>query len=56
MKNFFIGANWKCNGSPDIVNKLVNNLIMYKKSSNTNIDIVIAPPSIHLLNMFRKTI
>lgn len=43
---FFVGGNWKCNGTKDSINKLVNDL----NAANVpeDIDIIVAPTFVHI--------
>lgn len=43
---FFIGGNWKCNGSKDVVNKLINEL--NAGAIPANVDVVCAPPYVYI--------
>jgi len=45
MRKPFIGGNWKCNGTKQTVKNLVN---LLNTSFNNKIDIVCAPPVLHL--------
>eukprot|EP00916_Digyalum_oweni_P003351 GHVL01006032.1.p1 GENE.GHVL01006032.1~~GHVL01006032.1.p1 ORF type:complete len:283 (-),score=61.74 GHVL01006032.1:491-1339(-) len=46
-KRSFIGGNWKCNGSPETVKKLVQQ-INDCGSISKNTEIVVAPPSLYI--------
>jgi len=39
---FFVGGNWKCNGTRDVVDKLVKDLNEHTPSSN--VEVVVSPP------------
>lgn len=43
---FFVGGNWKCNGTKDSVNKLVSDLNSAKLEAD--VDVVVAPPFLYL--------
>ena len=43
---FFVGGNWKCNGTKDGVKKLIDDL--NAASVPEDIDIIVAPTFIHL--------
>ncbi|RWW29592.1 hypothetical protein GW17_00005881 [Ensete ventricosum] len=43
---FFVGGNWKCNGTKDSITKLVADLNDAKLENN--VDIVVAPPYIYV--------
>ena len=43
---FFVGGNWKCNGSKDSVTKLINDLNAAEVPED--VDIIVAPTFIHL--------
>ncbi|XP_008788636.1 triosephosphate isomerase, chloroplastic [Phoenix dactylifera] len=43
---FFVGGNWKCNGTKDSVSKLVADLNDAKMENN--VDVVVAPPFIYI--------
>ncbi|XP_010555242.1 PREDICTED: triosephosphate isomerase, chloroplastic [Tarenaya hassleriana] len=43
---FFVGGNWKCNGTKDSITKLVSDLNNAKLE--TNVDVVVAPPFVYI--------
>ncbi|KAH1122402.1 hypothetical protein J1N35_005562 [Gossypium stocksii] len=43
---FFVGGNWKCNGTKDSITKLVSDLNSAKLESD--VDVVVAPPFVYL--------
>ncbi|GMJ03566.1 triosephosphate isomerase, PLASTID ISOFORM TRIOSE PHOSPHATE ISOMERASE [Hibiscus trionum] len=43
---FFVGGNWKCNGTKDSIMKLVSDLNSAKLE--TDVDVVVAPPFVYL--------
>ncbi|XP_039019321.1 triosephosphate isomerase, chloroplastic [Hibiscus syriacus] len=43
---FFVGGNWKCNGTKDSITKLVSDLNSAKLE--TDVDVVVAPPFVYL--------
>eukprot|EP00238_Polyblepharides_amylifera_P006336 CAMPEP_0196582480 /NCGR_PEP_ID=MMETSP1081-20130531/39043_1 /TAXON_ID=36882 /ORGANISM="Pyramimonas amylifera, Strain CCMP720" /LENGTH=295 /DNA_ID=CAMNT_0041903043 /DNA_START=135 /DNA_END=1022 /DNA_ORIENTATION=- len=43
---FIVGGNWKCTGTIDSVNKLVNDL--NSNSITADVDVVVAPPFLHI--------
>ncbi|KAA3465645.1 triosephosphate isomerase, chloroplastic-like isoform X1 [Gossypium australe] len=43
---FFVGGNWKCNGTKDSITKLVSDLNGAKLESD--VDVVVAPPFVYL--------
>ncbi|KAI5647890.1 hypothetical protein M9H77_33895 [Catharanthus roseus] len=43
---FFVGGNWKCNGSKDSISKLVSDLNSAKLESD--VDVVVAPPFVYI--------
>lgn len=45
-RKFFVGGNWKMNGTKSSIDIILNNL--NKSELNSNVDIVIAPPSPYL--------
>jgi len=45
---FFVGGNWKCNGTKDVVNKLVKDINESKYPGRDRVETVIAPTFIHL--------
>lgn len=45
-RKFFVGGNWKCNGSVSKVNELVG--ILNKSSITSNAEVVVAPPGLYL--------
>jgi len=46
-RKFFVGGNFKMNGTIDSIRQIVHNLSSAKLDSNT--EVVIAPPSLYLL-------
>ena len=45
-RKYFVGGNWKCNGSLALTNELVG--MLNGASLNTSAEVVIAPSAIHL--------
>jgi triosephosphate isomerase len=45
-RKFFVGGNWKMNGSKESITQLVQ--CLNKVGEKPNIDIVVAPPTIYL--------
>ncbi|KAK4724524.1 hypothetical protein R3W88_027303 [Solanum pinnatisectum] len=43
---FFVGGNWKCNGTKDSISKLVSDLNSAKLESD--VDVVVAPPFLYI--------
>eukprot|EP00262_Sarcandra_glabra_P015072 TRINITY_DN4571_c0_g1_i1.p1 TRINITY_DN4571_c0_g1~~TRINITY_DN4571_c0_g1_i1.p1 ORF type:complete len:309 (+),score=66.62 TRINITY_DN4571_c0_g1_i1:93-1019(+) len=43
---FFVGGNWKCNGTKDSINKLVTDL--NSAEIEADVDVVVAPPFIYI--------
>lgn len=43
---FFVGGNWKCNGTKDSISKLVSDLNVAKLEDD--VDVVVAPPFIYI--------
>ncbi|XP_020277237.1 triosephosphate isomerase, chloroplastic [Asparagus officinalis] len=43
---FFVGGNWKCNGTKDSINKLVSDLNGAKMEND--VDVVVAPPFVYI--------
>ncbi|KAK9987865.1 hypothetical protein SO802_028104 [Lithocarpus litseifolius] len=43
---FFVGGNWKCNGTKDSITKLVSDLNSAKLE--TDVDVVVAPPFVYI--------
>ncbi|KAL6210068.1 hypothetical protein ACLB2K_021006 [Fragaria x ananassa] len=43
---FFVGGNWKCNGTKDLISKLVSDLNSAKLEPD--VDVVVAPPFLYL--------
>ncbi|KAJ9704367.1 hypothetical protein PVL29_002775 [Vitis rotundifolia] len=43
---FFVGGNWKCNGTKDSISKLVSDLNSAKLEAD--VDVVVAPPFVYL--------
>lgn len=43
---FFVGGNWKCNGTKDFITKLVSDLNSAKLEPD--VDVVVAPPFVYL--------
>ncbi|KAF9619170.1 hypothetical protein IFM89_005724 [Coptis chinensis] len=43
---FFVGGNWKCNGTKDSINKLVSDL--NNATLEADVDVVVAPPFVYL--------
>ncbi|OBW64593.1 MAG: Uncharacterized protein AUREO_053440 [Aureobasidium pullulans] len=46
-RQFFVGGNFKMNGSVDTIKSIVNNLNQAKV--DPNVEVVIAPPALYLL-------
>ena len=46
-RTFFVGGNWKMNGSVEQYQSLINNLLNAKLDSS--VEVVISPPSLYLL-------
>eukprot|EP01114_Cavostelium_apophysatum_P015940 TRINITY_DN444_c0_g2_i1.p1 TRINITY_DN444_c0_g2~~TRINITY_DN444_c0_g2_i1.p1 ORF type:complete len:255 (+),score=77.56 TRINITY_DN444_c0_g2_i1:402-1166(+) len=56
---FFVGGNWKCNGTRGEVDKLVKELNDGKIPSEDKVEVVVAPPFLsidHVLKTIRKEI
>eukprot|EP00752_Nemacystus_decipiens_P008129 g7269.t1 len=51
-RKFFVGGNWKCNGSVSKVDELVGVLNASNITSNT--EVVVAPPSVYLHGVSQK--
>lgn len=49
-RTFFVGGNWKMNGTFTTINELVNNL--NEKGANSAVEIVVAPPGIYIHFIF----
>lgn len=45
---FFVGGNWKCNGSTDMIKQLVGELNSADVPKNDNVEIIVAPTFVHL--------
>lgn len=45
---FFVGGNWKCNGSTDMIKQLVGELNTADVPKEENVEIVVAPTFVHL--------
>ncbi|KAL6545976.1 Triosephosphate isomerase, cytosolic [Orobanche gracilis] len=43
---FFVGGNWKCNGTTDSISKLVSDL--NSATLETDVDVVVAPPFVYI--------
>ncbi|KAK4562413.1 hypothetical protein RGQ29_005051 [Quercus rubra] len=43
---FFVGGNWKCNGTKDSITKLISDLNSAKLE--TDVDVVVAPPFVYI--------
>lgn len=43
---FFVGGNWKCNGTKDTISKLVSDLNSAKLEAD--VDVVVAPPFVYI--------
>jgi len=43
---FFVGGNWKCNGTKDSITKLISDLNSVKLE--TDVDVVVAPPFVYI--------
>ncbi|XP_021900541.1 triosephosphate isomerase, chloroplastic-like [Carica papaya] len=43
---FFVGGNWKCNGTKDSITKLVSDL--NSATLETDVDVVVAPPFVYI--------
>jgi len=50
MRKFFVGGNWKCNGTVESVKKLVGDLndSIDKIPAESTVDVVVAPQTIHI--------
>jgi len=53
MRRFFVGGNWKCNGSKESISKLVGEINAAKLSDQA--DVVVSPPSVYL-DLVSKTV
>ncbi|KAJ9107654.1 hypothetical protein QFC21_001114 [Naganishia friedmannii] len=51
-RKFFVGGNFKMNGTVDMINELINHLNNAKLDGKT--EVVVAPPSIYLLQVKEK--
>eukprot|EP00959_Pyramimonas_sp_CCMP1952_P448536 9391802-Pyramimonas_sp.AAC.1 len=45
---FIVGGNWKCNGTMASVKELVDSLNAQKDELSDNVDVVVAPPFLHM--------
>ncbi|KAL7072772.1 hypothetical protein ACQ4LE_007970 [Meloidogyne hapla] len=45
-RKFFVGGNWKMNGSFSSINELIS--LLNNSSGNASVDIVVAPPALYL--------
>ena len=48
-RKFFVGANWKSNGSMEFSRQFTNNVLNKLEFDPTKVDVVIAPTSLHVL-------
>jgi len=50
MRKFFVGGNWKCNGTVESVKKLVSDLndSIEKIPAESVVDVVVAPQTLHI--------
>jgi len=51
MARFFIGGNWKCNGTVQSVKDLVNDVLNKATFSDDKLEIVVAPIAIHIASV-----
>ncbi|KAM7494901.1 hypothetical protein LguiB_029510 [Lonicera macranthoides] len=47
-RKFFVGGNWKCNGTSDEVNKIVSTLNAGELPSGDVVEVVVSPPFVFL--------
>lgn len=47
-RNFFVGGNWKCNGTTDEVKKIVSTLNEAEVPSEDIVEVVVSPPYVFL--------
>ncbi len=47
-KKFFVGGNWKSNGSVALVSDIINNTLNKMKFDEQKIEVVVAPMLIHV--------
>ncbi|CAN8279426.1 unnamed protein product [Cochlearia groenlandica] len=47
-RKFFVGGNWKCNGTAEEVKKIVNNLNESEVPSQDVVEVVVSPPFVFL--------
>jgi triosephosphate isomerase len=47
-RKFIVGGNWKCNGSVESINKLVNEVVNPIEIDETKVEVVISPVNIHI--------
>ncbi|XP_027088447.1 triosephosphate isomerase, cytosolic [Coffea arabica] len=47
-RKFFVGGNWKCNGTTDEVKKIVSMLNEAEVPSEDDVDVVVSPPFVFL--------
>jgi len=56
---FFVGGNWKCNGTRDVADKLVKELNNGQILSREQVEVIVSPPFLtleHVLKTIRKEI
>lgn len=47
-RRFFVGANWKSNGSKDFVEKFGSEVLQNIEFNKSNGDVMVAPPMIYI--------
>ena len=47
-RKFFVGGNWKCNGTAEEVKKIVNTLNEAQVPSQDVVEVVVSPPYVFL--------
>ena len=50
-RKFFVGANWKSNGTIGFLNQFTNDVLNKLEFDPTKVDVVIAPTALHALSM-----
>ena len=48
-RKFFVGANWKSNGSMEFSKQFTNDVLNKLEFDPTKVDVVIAPTALHVL-------
>ena len=54
-RKFFVGANWKSNGSMEFCKQFTNDVLNKLEFDPTKVDVVIAPTALHVLAIKKLT-